>query len=130
MYNIYASMPASQLVNKIGKYLYNNIDGAYSFAKSANTYDVTFILLYETPKELRPEGAPEDMKEMHITLSIACYQDKIRVSATEISPEERTIGFYTFNVEKMQDLAKAKKNILDKITKRVATMYEDYDFLF
>lgn len=121
-----------QQVNKVGQYLYKNIDGAFKIEKTGNMCDVYFMILYEVPRLQRRFGHPEDRKlnEMHINLNITTYQNKIRVNVIEVSPEERTLGCYTFSPEVMEDLPNAKKLIYDKVVKRVAKVYEDYDFVF
>ena len=79
------NITGSQLVNKVGKYLYNHLDGAYKYSKDRNTYDVYVTLLYE----LKPEygGIPNDVQEMTIDISITTYQNKIRVDTIEMTPE-------------------------------------------
>lgn len=126
------NMQAGQQVNKIGQYLYRNIDGAFRIEKTTNTCDVYFILLYQLPSDSRrPDNLEDDeMHEMHIDLSITTYQNKIRVNVLEVTPEERTLGCYTFSPEVMEDLENAKKLILDKVVKRLSKVYEDYDFVF
>lgn len=121
-----------QQVNKVGEYLYKNLDGAFKIQKSGNMCDVYFMILYEIPKLQRRFGHPEDreMHEMHINLNITTYQNKIRVNVIEVSPEERTLGCYVFSPEVMQDLENAKRLIYNKVTKRVAKVYEEYDFVF
>lgn len=121
-----------QQVNKVGQYLYKNLDGAFKIEKTGNMCDVYFMILYEIPKQKWRVGYPEDKKlnEMHINLNITTYQNKIRVNVIEVSPEERTLGCYTFSPEVMEDLPQARKLIYDKVVKRVSKVYEDYDFVF
>ena len=125
-------LQSGQQVNKVGQYLYKHIDGAYKIENTANTCDVYFILLYQLPLEDRRTNHPEDeeMYEMHINLSITTYQNKIRVNVLEVSPDERTLGCYTFSPAVVENLENAKKLILDKVVKRVSKVYEDYDFVF
>ena len=125
-------MQAGQQVNKIGQYLYKHIDGAFKIEKTANTCDVYFMLLYQIPQRQRRFGHPEDreMKQMDINLSITTYQNKIRVNVIEVSPEERTLGCYTYRPEELVDLEAAKEKILKKVINRVSKVYEDYDFVF
>lgn len=125
-------LQASQQVNRVGDYLYKNIDGAFKKVKTGNMCDVYFMILYQVPKLQRRFGHPEDreMNEMHINLNITTYQNKIRVNVLEVSPEERTLGSYVFSPEMMSDLPNAKKVIYDKVVKRVSKVYEEYDFIF
>ena len=122
------STPTSQLVNKIGKYLYNHIDGAFKYKKSSNMYDVYFTLLYQ----LKPEfgGKVNDVKEMTVNINITTYQNKIRVNVIEMTPEERTIGYDLFTPDKLQNLEEAKDLIFNRVVKRVSKAYENYIFLF
>lgn len=125
-------LQAGQQVNRVGQYLYKNIDGAFKIEKTGNMCDVYFMILYEIPKLQRRFGHPEDreMHEMHINLNITTYQNKIRVNVIEVSPDERTLGSYTFSPEVMEDLPNAKKLIYNKVVKRIAKVYEEYDFVF
>lgn len=124
----------SQLVNKVGQYLYKNIDSAYKGIRSTNTYDVYFFVLYQVPFEQRIPGKNKegynDMHEMHINISLTTYQSKIRVNITEISPEEWTFGYILIPPERLQNLEEARKLILDQVTKKLKKHYENYDFLF
>lgn len=117
-------IPANLAVNKISKYLYKHLDGAFKFQVSANMCDIYFLLLYQVP------GIP-DVKEMHINLNVTTYQNKVRVNVIEVTPEERTLGFDCYEPELIQtDLEAAKKKIFDKVVKRVSKAYEKYDFIF
>ena len=124
----------SQLVNKVGQYLYKNIDSAYKGVKSTNTYDVYFFVLYQLPFEQwvpgkRKEGY-NDMHEMHINISLTTYQNKIRVNVNEISPEEWTFGYILIPPEKLKNLDDARKLIYDKVIQKLKKHYEDYNFLY
>ena len=121
-------MPASKMVNKLGKYLYKHLDGAYQFKTSGNMYDVYFTLLYQ----LKPEfgGKVNDVKEMTVNINITTYQNKIRVNVIEITPEERTIGYDLFTPDKLQNLEEAKDLIFNRVVKRISKAYENYIFLF
>lgn len=126
-------LQAGQQVNRVGKYLYNHIDGAFKIAKSPNMCDVYFTLIYQIPYLQRIPGRGKeynDVHEMTINLNITTYQNKLRVNTIEMTPEERTLGFDLFLPEKLEDLEEAKKLILSKIQKRVIKAYKDYDFYF
>ena len=116
-------MNANQQVNRLGKYLYKYLDSAFKYTTSSNTCDVYFLLLYQIPGQL-------DVQEMNIDISITTYQNKIRVNVLEVSPNERTLGCYTFSLAVVENLENAKNLILDKVVKRVSKVYEDYDFVF
>ena len=120
--------PASTVVNRVGKYLYNNLDGAYKFTKGPNTYDVYVTLLYELKEEYG--GVPNDVQEMTINISITTYKDKIRVNTIEMTPEERTLGFDLFPVESMEDPKLAMSIIQWKVGNRIRKAYKNYKILF
>ena len=62
------NLPASTQVNRVGKFLYNHLDGAYKYTKSSNMYDVYVTLLYQ----LKPEygGGVNEVEEMTININI------------------------------------------------------------
>ena len=118
-----------QAVNIIGKYLFKHIDGAYSFKKGANTYDVYFTILYQLKEDYRTDK-DHDMHEMNINISITTYSDKLRMNIIEISPREKTLGFNTFSLSKYDDLQAGYELVMRSIQKRLQKEYEDYDFIF
>lgn len=119
-------------VNKIGKYLYNNLDGAFKFKKSVNMYDVYITLLYQVKEDDRREDDDEynDVHEMTLDLNITTYQNKLRVNVIEDDNNECTIGHFVVSEEKLQDLESAKALIYNKVIKQVSKAYEDFDFIF
>lgn len=122
-------------VNKIGKYLYKHLDGAYKFTHSPNMCDVYFLVLYQLPREKQIPGKQKegynDMHEMHVDLNITTYQNKIRVNLIEITEDERTIGYDLYKPELIQtDIEAAKEKIYQKVCKRLEKAYEEYDFIF
>ena len=124
-----------QLVNKVGNFLYNHLDGAYKFSKKANEYDVYVNVIYQIPPEILDKYGITDpkyaeLKEMQIDLNITTYQNKIRVNTITITPEEETVGFDLFPPEKLQDLNDALQLIRDKVTRRLEKRFEDYVFIF
>ena len=118
----------SQLVNKVGIYLYKHLDGAFKYKKDRNTYDVYVTLLYE----LKPEygGTPNDVQEMTINISITTYANKIRVNTIEVTPQARTLGFDLFPIDKMYDMELAMSIIKWKVGNRIRKAYEHYNILF
>lgn len=120
--------PASTIVNKVGKYLYNHLDGAYKFTKDRNMFDVYVTLLYELKEEFG--GIPNDVQEMTININITTYQNKIRVDTIEVTPEERTLGFDLFKVEDMLDMELAMSIIKWKVGNRIRKAYKNYIILF
>lgn len=126
-------LQAGQQVNRIGKYLYKNLDGAFKYKTSSNTCDVYFTLLYQIPYLQRIPGKGKqynDVHEMVIDLNVTTYQNKVRVNIVEMDPNERTLGYDVYLPEKLEDLESAKKTILNKVIKKVSKAYENYDFLF
>ena len=120
-------------VNKVGKYLYKNIDGAFKYETSSNTCDVYFTLLYQVPYWQRIPGKGteyNDVHEMTIDINLTTYQNKIRVNILEMTPDERTLGSFVLKPEQLYDLENTKQIIFDKVTSRVKVMYSEYDFLF
>lgn len=121
-------IPASQQVNRVGKYLYKHLDGAYKYVKSGNMYDVYCTLLYQ----LKPEcgGKVNDVQEMTININITTYQNKIRINTIEMTPEERTLGYDTMKPEEMIDLKQAMEIIIWKVGNKIRKAYKDYLILF
>ncbi|MCM1226120.1 MAG: hypothetical protein NC320_01685 [Clostridium sp.] len=122
------NMSASQQVNRLGKYLYKHLDGAYKYMKSGNMYDVYCTLLYQ----LKPEcgGKVNDVQEMTININITTYQNKIRINTIEMTPEERTLGYDTMKPEEMSDLKQAMEIIIWKVGNKIRKAYKDYLILF
>lgn len=125
------NLQASQQVNRIGKYLFKHIDGAYKYKISSNMFDVYFFVLYQLKEENRLEGITNnDMQEMHIDLNITTYQNKVRINLIEVSPQEVTIGYDLFYPDELVDLSKAYTKILKTIHSKLSKYYEDYEFLY
>lgn len=121
-------IPAGLQVNRVGKYLYKHLDGAYKYEKSPNMYDVYVTLLYQ----LKPEcgGEVNDVQEMTININITTYQNKIRINTIEMTPMERTLGFDSMKPEEMVDLKTAMEIIKWKVGNRIRKAYKDYLILF
>lgn len=113
---------ANQMVNKIGKYLYKYIDGAFKFKISSNMCDVYLSIYYQEPGQ--------DLEEMQVDLNITTYQNKIRVNLIEITPQERTIGYDVYKPEDIRDLEYAKYIILKNVRKRIERAYEHCQFVY
>lgn len=118
-------------VNKVGRYLYENLDGAFKFEKKPNMYDVYITLLYQLLQPLRKTEEDEKVHEMTLDLSITTYQNKLRVNVTQMDENEWTICHFVVPQEKLQDLEAAKNYIFDKVVQKVSKVYkDDYDFIF
>ena len=123
-------LQAGQQVNKIGKYLYKHLDGAFKIQFSPNTCDIYFIILYQIPLEDRRDSNDDAMKELTINLNITTYQNKIRVNVIEMNEYERTLGHDTYSPELLEDLEYAREIILNKVIKKVSRAYKEFDFIF
>ena len=124
---------ANQQVNRVGKYLYKNLDGAYKIEYGVNTCDVFVILLYQIPYLHQIPGKGKeynDVKEMNLDLNITTYQNKLRVNIIEMDENERTLGHNVYDLEKLVNLNEAKELIFNNVVKKVSKAYEEYDFLF
>lgn len=113
-----------QQVNRIGKYLYKHLDGAFKIEFHAQMCDVYFRMYYQIPKEA------ESFKEMHIDINIATYQKKIRVNVIRMDKLEKTLGCHVYKPEQMIDLPTARETIYEDICKDVQREYEAFDFVF
>lgn len=111
-------------VNKVGKYLNKNIDSAYKITFRPGQCDVGMIVYYQVP------GDAETFNEMDITLSIASYQNKIRINVTENDANEATIGQIILKAEEVADLNITKKKVLQGVIKCLNKEYEDYEFVY
>ena len=127
------AMPASQQVNRIGKYMYKNLDGSLKMETSSNMCDVYFLMLYQIPFLQRVPGKGPSQNKLHeitINLNITTYQNKVRVNVIEVTPQERTLGFDLYDPDELEDLEKAKNKILQRVVKRVKRAYSEYEVLF
>lgn len=128
-------LQAGQQVNRIGKYLYKHIDGAFNIKYSGNTCDVYMLILYQIPPEFLSkykitEDKYKECYEMTININITTYQNKIRINLIEVTPEEKTIGFDVYLPEEVEDLQKAFNRIYSRTCKRIEKEFKDYEFLF
>lgn len=126
-------LSANQQVNRIGKYLYKNLDGAFKYQTSSNTCDVFFTLLYQLPLDMQEPDKGEEYNDVHeitVDINITTYQNKVRVNVIEMTPKQRTLGYDLYDPELLQDLEFARSKILKKIVKRVSKAYSEYEVLF
>lgn len=126
-------IPASKLVNMLGKYLYKHIDSAFKYNVSGNMNDIYFYVYYQRSRLNQDWTKPDeynDMHEMTINLNLTTYSNKIRINLIEVSPSEKTLGHATIECEKLQDLKSAHILILDKVHKLMKRAYKDYEFIF
>lgn len=122
---IYSSTSnAGQIVNRIGKYLKKNIDGAFKITFKPMSCEVVMRMYYQL------EGDPETFNEMDFEINITSYQNKVRVNLTEITELEKTIGQIILKEDEVNDLNLAKKRILQTLKRAIAKEYQDYIFIF
>lgn len=109
----------SKLVNSLGAFLYQKIDGAYKLTKTSNTSDVYLKISYydESPKTLG------------ININITTYQDKIRINTIEMSDSQKTLGHDVYTPEQLTDLEYVKSDILSKLQKRLAKNYPHFKYI-
>lgn len=127
------SLSANQQVNRVGKFLYKHIDGAFNYKKSSNMYDVYMTILYQLPVESQDESKGKefnDLHEMTLDINITTYMNKVRVNIIEMTPEEKTIGYDLYEPEKLEDLFEASEGIMKKIHRRISREFREYEFLF
>lgn len=127
-------LPANAQVNRVGKYLYKHLDGAFKFKTSSNMCDVYLTLLYSIPTEtIKKYSLSEEYQDVHevtIDLNITTYQNKLRVNVIELTPQERTLGFDVYDTKLCDDLEILKDRIFKKTVSRIVKAYKDYEFLF
>lgn len=125
-------MEASQQVNKIGKYLAKQIDGAKYRIDGNNHNFVTFPVYYQIPasNDERYQRVDDEVHEMTVVLDITTYQNKIRINTIAMTPEETTLGFNVLKPEELIDLPKAQEKIMRIVEGRLGKAFEDYDFVF
>ena len=123
---IYASSKnAGSIVNKVGKYLKKNIDGAFEIKFYPMECEVLMRMYYQIP-----EDPSHTVDEMIFSISIVGYQNKVRVNVTEQTDMEKTIGQIILTDEEMLDLSLAKKRVLTMIKRFIAREYEGFDFIY
>lgn len=114
---------AAQQVNRIGKAIYKNLDGAFKFVKSSNSCDIYTTVLYEIP-------GSNDVQEMTLDINLTTYQNKVRVNIIEMDKYERTIGFDLYRPEDLDDSQSSVVRILNRVKRRITKAFENYNFLF
>lgn len=132
--DIYSGSTVATTVNQVGRYIYENTDGAFDYVKHPNMCDVYFKMLYEVPKLQRIPGKQKegynDLHEIVININITTYQNKIRVNTIEMSPLERTLGYDLYDPIEATNLDYIRRKILQRVIKRVSKAYAQYDFVF
>lgn len=117
------TLQAGQIINQVGKYLYNHIDSALRYKKSGNTFDVWFVVYHQKI------GTP-DLLEMGINLNLTTYANKIRMNITEVSPMEKTLGQRIYEVEAFNNVVLASKKLFKDTQVIIRKSFTDCEFLF
>lgn len=128
------TIPKGQLVNKLGEYLYKNIDSAYTFKKSPNLYEIYLEAYYQIPiYPSHPQDKikyDDEIKSMKILLSITQYDQKIRINLIELGEYEPTIAHKTYKIDDLKTLVYARTAIVKLINDSLTKYFKDYEFLF
>lgn len=114
----------SQLVNRLGKYLYKHIDSAYKITYRPSTVDIYMYMYYQE------HDVADSMQQINFIVNIATYAKKIRVNVIEDTEMENTIGHQVFWPDELKDLPEAQKKIYDMVCHAVEREYSDYDFIY
>lgn len=126
-------IPVNQQVNRLGRWLNQNLDGVYKFKIGVNTCDIYLVVYYQYEMMGERPGDPKrmsDLYEMKLNINITTYSNKIRVNLIELSPEERTLGHFVINDDLAQDIAVCRKYVLEKVQSILHKVFEGYEFIF
>lgn len=110
----------NSLLKPLAKYLYTNIGSATSWTSQSNVVTVQFTVYIVHPIDV--EGQTIDHVDLEV--NITTYSNKIRIELFEKTPLERTLAFYVYTPENVQDFKYMKTDILKKIKKAVTKYYE------
>lgn len=122
-------MTINQQINRIGKYIYHNIDGAVGYKTKPNKSIVTFLMYFQYDPD-KVEQYDIDLQEIKIEIDITTYNNKIRVDMIELDPNERTLGYYLYSLESANDITYIKDDILNKLNKRIRKFYGRFLYLY
>ena len=114
---------ANQLINKIGKYLNKNIDGAFKIKFGPMYCELTMRMYYQIPRDL-------ELKKMKFIINITAYSNKLRVNITEDTPAEKTIGQVILMPQDFSDLNLIREKVLAELKKDIAREYAEYEFIY
>lgn len=115
--NSLSSIPASKLVNIIGKYLYSHIHNAQRYTKTGNSYELYIALIQQD------EDSNEAPKKLMVSLNITTYQNKLRINLIAHTPSEETLGYALFNPSNFDSLDDAREQILRSMNKMLQSAY-------
>lgn len=119
-----ASFDAGQMINKVGKYLKKNIDGAYKISFHPMECEVFTRMYYQIPE------IAESLDEIDFIISITSYANKLRINLTENNEMEKTIGQLILKPEELKDLNIVRKRVLQMIKKSINKEFDSFDFVY
>lgn len=123
------ALSGSKLINTIGKSLYNHIESAFEYRKSANMYDVYFTIYYQIIEELRDIDDTE-VHEMIVNINITTYDNYIRVNIyTNENPNQLT-SFDKYDIKRYDSIDSIVQSIYQNTLKRLNKFFYLYDFIF
>lgn len=118
-------LPNPSTVKAIGKYLYQNIDGAFKIEFKPNKCIIHNKMYYQIPHTTDP------LQELDFWIDITTYQNKIRVNLTENNVMEKTIGQLIVSDKDLEDLNRLRDRVLKAIDKFMNKEYGDeYEFVY
>lgn len=122
----------SQLINKVGKYIKKNIDGAYSIKFSPNMVDVYITVYYEIPEynDVGEKKTYSDLHDMDFNLNITTYQNKLRFNVITMDEYERTLGHFVIKPDRLHDMYEVKREVEEKVVNILNGVFEGYEFIF
>ena len=122
-------MKINQQINRIGKYLYHNTDGAVSYRTEPNKSIVTFLMYFQDDPNTVAQS-DFNLNEIKIEIDVTTYNNKVRVDMIELDPNQRTLGYYLYSPESTQDMKYIRNDILNKLNKRIRKFYGQFLYLY
>lgn len=121
----------SQVVNKVGNYLYTNLIGAYKYDRRPNEFVIWITFLYQLPRPLQKPGLGKEYNDVHeetFYLSIVTYADKLRINFTD-EADKMLLGQLIVPISSADDMDKLKHRVFNWMLSRIRKQYPDYNFL-
>ena len=135
----YNRLPLPSQVKRLGKYLKDNLTGAYKVKEPPNEYVIYTTILYQIDPKVRKmmkryptelKGIEEEIYEMNIYFNITTYSGKyIRVNIIQLDEYEITLGFLRLDRLDLMSLPDCKKKLLAYTKKVIEKRYEGYEVL-
>ena len=129
------SIEMNKICNTVSKSIKKRFDGAYKYKKSSNICELWSTILYQIPKEVSDRydldyDTRKDVKVMDVLIHFTSYSGKLRIEVTELSPNEKTIGFKTFKQSIFNNMQKGVQSVYDFIKMSIEAEFNGYDILF